>query len=511
MSGPKRADVQAALDMAARAAQASAQSLRGMQMSALTAWREKLSHVQEEMRHLANALVRKTEELDSTVSQLGGILSAREAVHTAAAGLAANERALSEIERATEVAAAAETAAQSAYSRAHAEYQKAEQSLRQAGGHYLQTQMGWAEHARQLFDDATKLSNEGAVALKRALTLAEAAARESEAGVARARQALEAADAALAAEAERVEAERRAARIREANRRRAALALANAQTGIEVLNLDDGRKFVPHVVEELIGSLRRAQGEYAKQNFEDVEKVLARVPHEVKVAARLIDERRHEWDLAHSEATTGLEGLDVLLASIDREFVEEWADNRSVVDSASEARECAESLIRAERFEEAISLAKKTATDLEIGIRTAAAAHGKNLERAEIGDAIMDVLEELGFDVSFEEGNRDTPLRISGQTAAPDGAGDFDIEVPLDGEVDFEVAAGAGDTSCVAAVEAVRTRLAERGVDWSVTDWGHARDVPVGSPARVVGEGPRTEVDARTRLRTHVQERGTLG
>ncbi|MPN55447.1 hypothetical protein SDC9_203129 [bioreactor metagenome] len=92
----------------------------------------------------------------------------------------------------------------------------------------------------------------------------------------------------------------------------------------------------------------------------------------------------------------------------------------------------------------------------------------------------------MQFDVSFDPGSRDEPCRISGQTPRADGDGDFDIAIPLSGDIEFEVAEARGDgRDCHAAVTALRERLKERfGLSWDVTDWGRAAGIAA------TGKGP---------------------
>lgn len=127
---------------------------------------------------------------------------------------------------------------------------------------------------------------------------------------------------------------------------------------------------------------------------------------------------------------------------------------------AAQARRTADALggmIAGEDFEVAAADAARARDALASATASAAAAKGQDLRRREVGEAIMDALEDLGFDISYEDGTRDERLPISGQVADATGRGDFDIEIPLDGEVDFEVTAEAGDVSCVNAIRSCRS------------------------------------------------------
>ena len=130
-----------------------------------------------------------------------------------------------------------------------------------------------------------------------------------------------------------------------------------------------------------------------------------------------------------------------------------------------------------ERFADAEEISRSARQMLTDALQSAAEAKSANESRIHVGNAIMDVLAELHFDVSFDAGNRDEPLHIRGNSADTTGKGDFDISIPLSGEVDFHLEATQGDVSCVGAVNELQKRLAERGVKWNTTDWGHAEGV----------------------------------
>ncbi len=193
---------------------------------------------------------------------------------------------------------------------------------------------------------------------------------------------------------------------------------------------------------------------------------------------------------------------------------------------APEQMELATGLAEADAaLQEAESLAHPAAWDGLEAALASGAAHlaelpgaiaeaGENRDRQErrarIAEAIMTTLDELQFDVSFDPGNRDEPCRISGQTPRSDGDGDFDIAIPLSGEVTFEVAEARGDGhDCHAAVMALQERLKERfGMSWEVTDWGNAAGFADAAPgerhgaeAAADGEKQRAKHQQRERER----------
>ena len=94
--------------------------------------------------------------------------------------------------------------------------------------------------------------------------------------------------------------------------------------------------------------------------------------------------------------------------------------------------------------------------------------------------------------MTFEPGTKSEPMKISGQVPAVSGEGDFLLELPLDGEVDFEVTdTNADGSACSNAVATLRQRLADRGIAFTVTDWGHGHDPAAASPSPPSGRRAR--------------------
>ncbi|HET7228703.1 MAG TPA: hypothetical protein VFJ16_01740, partial [Longimicrobium sp.] len=201
----------------------------------------------------------------------------------------------------------------------------------------------------------------------------------------------------------------------------------------------------------------------------------ARERDRLREAAASVAEAAREHARRRAEAESSVGVLDAATQSTDPALLAAWASEPHALEEAREALRAARAALEREAFDQAGSGAAAAAERLAATVRTAAEAQSLDERRAHLGDAIMETLEELGFEVSYEAGTRTEPLRISGQTPDASGRGDFDVALPLDGEVNFRVEAAEGDVACVAAVEALRERLAERGFGWSTTDWGHAQ------------------------------------
>ena len=162
MSGPKRADVQAALNIAARSAQASAAVISRADRDAVGHMSRRLSDALKDATSLGSSLEQAAEALAHVEHQGSDTESARKAVEAALAALGSGLGGTVTLAGNSRDADAAEDLARQAYDEAQAEYDKAEQGLRQAGSHYLHNQMAWAQNARMKFDEAGQLAQRAA-------------------------------------------------------------------------------------------------------------------------------------------------------------------------------------------------------------------------------------------------------------------------------------------------------------------------------------------------------------
>lgn len=474
MSGPKRADVEAALNTAARTAHEAASMIATSDRAAVDSMRSKLAVLLREADELRRDLRDVVSRITSASHDGEETAAARRAVAAAEAALDGSRDHAAALAEGSRAADSAEETARRAHAAAQVEYDKAEQGLRRAGDHYLRNQMEWAVAARRLFDEAGQQAKVAAELRSASKTLARESLEDAQRSVAIARHALARASAAEQAAQARARAAAESARIAAERERIATAAVADARISVESLDATVVDKFVPNVRAELADIVSQASSTLAVGRADDalrlVEGVAARAVGTSAEAARA----KHKWDQEKARALSAQQELDSLLEAVDEDLVARWSDQGA---AASEARRTADALggmIAGEDFEAAAAAAARARDALASATASAAEAKGQDLRRREVGEAIMDVLEDLGFDISYEDGSRDEPLRISGQVADATGRGDFDIEIPLDGEVDFEVTAEAGDVGCVKAIQGLQERLAERGIAWSVTDWGHA-------------------------------------
>ncbi|WP_454167881.1 hypothetical protein [Microbacterium lacticum] len=496
MSGPKRADVEAALNTAARSAHEAASMIAKSDRAAVDSMQSKLAVLLREADELRRNLRDVDSRLGSAPHGREETAAARRAVAEAAAALDGGRDRAAELAESSRAADSAEETARRAHSAAQVEYDKAEQGLRRAGDHYLRSQMEWAVAARKLFDEAGQQAKRAAALRSASKRLAGESLEHAQRSVARARHALAQARAAEQAAEARARAAAEAARIAAEKERIATAAVADARISVESLDPAVVDKFVPDARPELAEIVSRASSALAAGRPDDALRLVEGVAARATGVSADAAHAKQEWDQAKARALGAQQELDSLLEAVDTDLVAGWADDGS---AAAEARRTADALggmIAGEDFEVAAADAARARDALASATASAAAAKGQDLRRREVGEAIMDALEDLGFDISYEDGTRDEPLRISGQVADATGRGDFDIEIPLDGEVDFEVTAEAGDVSCVNAIRSLQERLAERGIAWSVTDWGHAEGAVDGT-SRV-----KTQERSQTRTRS---------
>lgn len=501
MSGPKKADVQAALNVAAATSRRAAAVVSAAETAAL------------------KDLLRRTEAaLASSGTRTSAVTTAKRGLADSRAGLASVVEASRSLDAATAAQREAEAAASRArddaahalrldaeagatFAAAKAEYDRAEVALRQAGAHYLHNQMAWAQRARALYEQAESQGAAAATARKKAkqsvahaLTRAEQSSSAIDTAVNRAAAARREAEEIARAEAE-------ARRITEEARRKATLALEGARSAINALDPATCEKFRPGARDALTTRLMTAEAAMRRGDHAAAQRAVAGIPADVDRLAHEIAAAQQEFQRCQAEATTALAELSSALDSADTELIGAWSDDLGASEAARRTLTECQTAVAAERFDQATDAARKGVARLTEATNSAAEAVGAHERRQAIGDAVMDVLGEMGFDVSYEEGSKTEPLRIAGQTSRVDGRGDFDLEIPLSGAIDFEVTAEQGDGSCATAVRGLQERLAERGVTWQTTDWGYGHDPGDVRPRTV------TRTEERTQQRTHTQGR----
>ena len=497
MSGPKRADLEAEL----RSANESARAASGLVAEAEHAV---LQTLVGELNQPASSAA-----LSGADGQLGGcrtdvssVTDARDAVDLAQSLRAQADQATDDARRRVSAAKDAQQRCVDEYAGATAEYDRARSQLDGRGPRRFvyDAEMRWAKEATRRYRSAadlartaTRVRAEARTAVTDALSLAQQAhAAESDAG-ARVR-------AAVRESAERDRAEQEARHIAEEARRRATIAVKGAAASIDSIPADDVDKFFPGRRAALSSDLVEAEAKLATGNSREAQRSADRIAAATAELAHRVAATREEFNRNRSAAKTAHRQLRATIDASDTALILTWSDDPDVLDSAPGCVADISALISAEEFTEARMRASELSERLQIATATAAEALAANHRRTSIGDAIIDVLEEMSFDVTFEPGTKSEPMKISGQVPAVSGEGDFLLELPLDGEVDFEVTdTNADGSACSNAVATLRQRLADRGIAFTVTDWGHGHDPAAASPSPPSGRRARTEEKTITR------------
>jgi hypothetical protein len=489
MSGPKRADVNAQLNIArdsqrqcagliSQAENSAIESLlrdakrlRQQAIVSTTEARRIAAGLSAEMARVAPDTVRDArrlvEEADRAVAEAGAVL----------------DRSRKQVERTQRD----QKAADAAFALANEEYERAEQALRDAGdAWYLCEEMEQAKEATRLFDVAAEELAKADGSRKEAARTADEAIRRANAALSLAMNALNRVRATHSEAEARLRAEEEARRITEEKKRRATVAVQQARAALgRVENMPHG-KFRPGELEGHGRELDKAERLLNQEYYDEAANAAQTVEKRASQLEREIGEAHREYERRRMEAETRIITLRAALDGMDDGLIREWAEDPDALMKGRTALEGAQSNVTAERFEDAGSLAQRALDALNAALRSAAENRSAHVKREKIGEAVMDALSELGFDVSFKPGSRTEALEIAGQTPDETGRGDFDIAIPLSGEVDFHVNTPEGDTTCIAAIQELQKRLAERGVQWNTTHWGHAEGaVPASSSSRV--------------------------
>jgi hypothetical protein len=476
MSGPKRAEVEAQLKVAHNGQRKCANRIANAEKKAL----QSLLNNAEILQQRTNSIVREAEQSFNSLSSelrlaagdsLNGL---RLLIQEAQRFSAETDNLLGQTRSSIAQADDQETTANVTHQHANRVYDEAESALRNAGSHYLRREMQQAEAATNLFNQAERELANASRSRGNATQHASQATRFAEEAASAAQNALRTFQATRAEAEARQRAAEEAKRIAEEKQRNATMALEGARATCErVLDLPHA-KFSPGAEEQINRALEGLAQLMSQSNWDEASSTAKRLEQQARQLEVEIRTAQQEHTRRRAEAEASLQHLTSALEGTDIELIRDWADDSQALNQVQTQRQAAQAAMDNEEFEKAGEQAQAARETLMRALHTAAQNKSRHEVRGEIGEAVMDVLEELGFDVSTAEGTRTEPLRIAGQTPETSGRGDFDVSIPLSGEVNFHVNTPDGDTSCVAAVQELQKRLAERGVEWNTTDWGHA-------------------------------------
>lgn len=478
MSGPKRADVQAQLRVARNGQR---------QCAALIAEAERktLLHLLSTLESLDGDATRSSREASKMLADLSPEMcqaaseSLKDVSFLVQNGASMAQSIGSDRQEARTLLERADSQTRSAdgiYSNATQALDTAEKALQQSGGHYLRQEMEQAKGATQLFNQAAQSLGQAAQLRQQAIADASQSVRKAEEAASTAKEAVKRVTAVRGEAQQRLAAQAEAKRIAEEHRRKATTAIGNARSAVNSLQGLPHQKFRPGAMAEIERSLGVAEGQLSGGAWDECVRQSSNLENRVHQLAREVAEAQREYERRHAESQSHLQGLLAVIEGANAAFIRQWSNASSAYDEARAAVDNVRSAMQREEWEKANALAQKSQETLKKAVESAAQNQTQNEVRTQVGEAVMDVLEELGFTVTSAPGSRLEPLRINAQTPDTAGNGDFDVSIPLSGEVAFHVETSEGDVSCVAAVKDLQDRLRSRGVDWNTTDWGHAQD-----------------------------------
>lgn len=477
MSGPKRADVEAQLKVAQNGKQKCATLIADSEVRALL-------HLLKTADGLENEAARSAREASQVLDDLTPELrnAAGEAlsdvtflVNDSANRAREAKTQRDEVRGLLDRSKAKSKEAGNTHNRATQALDSAQAALNAKGSHYLTAEMEQARGATKLFSQAEQELGEATRIRQQASQRANAAIQRAEEAKATARSAVQRTQSLRAEAQKRVADEAQARRIAEEKHRQATLALNNAQSAMDSLRDSPHDKFRPGALAEIENLVSAAQGKLNSQQWDDCIRQSREIEQRGQRLVQEIAEAQREYERKRAESEARIQSLLATIDGADGTRITEWANTPNAYAEAQRAATSARDALNREAWSEANSLSQNAQSQLTQATESAARNQSQNEVRVEIGEAVMDVLEELNFEVSTIPGSRNEPLRINAMTPDTAGGGDFDVSIPLSGEVDFRVETPDGSTSCVAAVRELQDRLKARGVNWQMTDWGHAQ------------------------------------
>lgn len=476
MSGPKKADVKAQLNIAKRSQQQCANLISAAADAAIASI---LLEAEGIMKDIAAQEITIRDESGSFSSEAlriapDAIRRAGEAVSSSSATIAESRDVLSRTRSEVDLARQHEQDARRTFEMAVEEYNRAMEAINRASGHYMDQEMEWAQQATKLFAQAECELASAAKVRKDAEKSASSALQQARIGKGTVQSALQQVRNTRDEAQSLLKAEADARKIAEEKRRNASLALEKGRSALHRLGKLPHQKFSPGKLDALSRELKTAQQALESGSFDAARTDGERIAASAVCLEQDVATAKKNFERRKAEAETQINVLHAALTGMDEALIREWSDTPDACRNAKHVIGQAHKAVEAERFDDAVGSASDERRKLLEALRSAAEAKSSHDKRMVTGLAIMEVLKELHFDVSCEPGNKTEPMLIAGQTTDEAGKGDFDIAIPLDGEVNFEVTSPEGDISCVVAIEQLQKRLESRGVKWQTTDWGHA-------------------------------------
>jgi tetratricopeptide (TPR) repeat protein len=156
MSGPKKADVEAALNVASNTQRQCAHLIAQAEQAMLEQLQQEtgvaLRQAEEVTRRLRAALAKLTPQMQRSAS--GSVDSAQAEMARVEQWLSEAKTASAQAQHTLAQVQAHEQKAERLFQEAEQEYNRAARAIRQAGDHYLHQEMAWAEQAQALYDRA---------------------------------------------------------------------------------------------------------------------------------------------------------------------------------------------------------------------------------------------------------------------------------------------------------------------------------------------------------------------
>lgn len=274
--------------------------------------------------------------------------------------------------------------------------------------------------------------------------------------------------------------EERLRRELERQQAEARAAVVQAQAVRNQLNILPHAALAPSAADQIDRQIARANQQIQRQNFVAATQTARQARQQCQARVNEVQKAFAAWQTRFENARVSVEQAQQAMSALDREFIETWAQG-ALNGPQAQLRAIERALTRAQTptldatvYTRIERQSREVQTAIEAAQSKANENYANEMRRETIVDAIMDVLEDLDFNVGADlsdEGNRLSDVVI---TAGHPSGQEVAMRVDIDRQVNMNLEDGVKGADCVADVYNLIEGLQASGIELEMTDWGYA-------------------------------------
>lgn len=263
-------------------------------------------------------------------------------------------------------------------------------------------------------------------------------------------------------------------------------------------------KFLPgslskaqNIIEKAVQELNKEQFEQAKITAIEAEKQFLEIEEQIKKEQAI-------WIAKKNTAEKSLQEAKEIFNGLDMEFVDRWTKgNAKTIEG--KIKEMEKQMAFSEDYKKEMEVFKEIENSVPSLVKNIESIkkltdeiYAKEMKRKVIVKGFKTVLGEMGFNAGAHLENKEDPAgRVIIEANHPSGQHtEFSIDIDTK-DIKMNLEDGVHGADCVAGVHKIISGLAEKGVNMTMTDWGHV------DPKRIKKKGeakdlPRKQSKTKT-------------